>query len=122
PSTPARAPLQRSSHSRGLKMRVSPSPLLKASLSFAELLALALTGACNNGDIPIGSEQDAVKCSTQSDCTTGDVCAVGVCAQACMTDSQCSKGHICLDGGCVSPSACKHSRCGSQCVDLESDA
>ena len=32
-------------------MRVSPAPLLKASLSLAALITLALTGGCNNGNL-----------------------------------------------------------------------
>ncbi len=99
----------------------------KASLSLAGslagLLAVASFGACNNGNIPIGNDQQPISCTTTTDCPNGQGCASDhVCATVCATDSDCPSGDVCSAGLCLSTTQCTLTTCGTACVDTQTDA
>ncbi len=104
-------------------MRALTRSFFQSSLAFIALISGASLGACNNGDIPIGTletEQAQVSCKSHAQCPKGKGCAPSnTCVPECTKNAQCPKGDVCQAGLCVAP--CAHTFCGSACVDTQTD-
>src|SRR5689334_6589053 len=78
------------------------------------LLAVAVVAACDSS--PLGT----TTCTSNEDCSGGEICDEGSCLRLCAGDPDCDTGSACLDGVCV-PGAtrpdCGACRGDADCLD-----
>ena len=99
-------------------------PSSKPPRRIVALLAAAALGACNNGDIPIGSEQAPITCSTPTPTAQAARPASPACAPAPGVHHRrpVCEGHWSAPRRLHGAVECAYTKCGSACVDTATDA
>ena len=92
--------------------RASTSSCIDTGDGTACATTCVASGMCLAGDcIPITLRPDGTACTTESRCTTGDVCMVGICtvgsAVVCPDRDACERGYCSAAFGCALRNVCK---------------
>ena len=92
-------------------MNARPTNIARLAARLSLLALPLLAFACKADEIEIGSNQDAIACNTDNDCSQGQSCVNGGCTcndpndpacnpPACQTDADCAQGESCVNGAC----------------------